>query len=200
MEVPMPDTTRLSRLQANWVYGGSLAGLLILALLPLFWSGWTTAWTLTFLTLPAYMLHQYEEHDDDRFRQFVNAVIGRGREVLTLADVFFINIVGVWVVLAATFWIVHLAGPETGPGWGLIAAWLILVNALAHIGQGLALRRYNPGLWTAILLFLPLGLLTLRALAPLASTTQQVVSLALAIAIHALIIARVRAALRSGRR
>jgi hypothetical protein len=196
MEVPMPDTTRLSRLQANWVYGGSLASLLILALLPLFWAGWTTAWTLTFLTLPAYMLHQYEEHDDDRFRQFVNAVIGRGREVLTLADVFFINIVGVWVVLAATFWVVHLAGP----GWGLIAAWLILVNAFAHIVQGLVLRRYNPGLWTAILLFVPLGLLTLRALAPLASTMQQVVSIALAIAIHALIIARVRAALRRGTR
>lgn len=192
----MSDSTRLSRLQASWVYGGSLAGLLILALMPLVWAGWSTAWTLTFLILPAYMLHQYEEHDDDRFRQFVNAVIGRGVEVLTLADVFVINIIGVWVVLAATLWLVHLAGPQNGPGWGLIAVYLILVNALAHIGQGIAMRRYNPGLGTAILIFVPLGLVTLRALSPLASTTQQVVSLALAILIHALIIVRVRSALR----
>jgi hypothetical protein len=142
------------------------------------------------------MLHQYEEHDADRFRQFVNTVIGKGREVLTVPDVFVINIVGVWAVLAATFWLVHLAGPGTGPGWGLIAVWLILINAAAHIGQAIALRRYNPGLLTAILLFLPLGLVTLRTLAPLATIVQQAASLAFAIALHALIILRVRAALR----
>lgn len=194
----MADTTRISRLQANWVYGGALAGLLLLALLPLFGAGWTRAWTLTFLILPAYMLHQYEEHDDDRFRQFINAAIGRGREVLTVSDVFVINIIGVWTVLAATFWLVHLAGPVNGPGWGLIAVWLILVNALAHIGQAIAMRCSNPGLWTAILVFLPLGLLSLKSLAPLAATSQQVISLALAIGIHALIIARVSTALRRG--
>jgi hypothetical protein len=192
----MPETTRLSRLQAHWVYGGALAGLLLLALLPLVWPGWTDARTLTVLVLPAYMLHQYEEHDDDRFRRFVNATIGRGHEVLTVADVFVINIVGVWAVLAAVLWLEHLSGPGAGPGWGLIAVWLILVNALAHVGQAVAMRRYNPGLATALALFLPLGLLGLVTLAPLASATQHAVAPALAILLHALIILRVRAALR----
>jgi hypothetical protein len=51
-----PFHTALARLQANWVYGGALAGLLLLALTPLFAGNWTRAELLVFLTLPAYML------------------------------------------------------------------------------------------------------------------------------------------------
>jgi hypothetical protein len=43
------------------------------------------------------------------------------------------------------------------PGFGLIAVYLAVVNAVVHLVAAVALRAYNPGLWTAILLFLPLG-------------------------------------------
>ena len=80
------------RLITYWVYGGALAGALLVLMTLVLASSWTIVATLIFLHLPAYMFHQYEEHDDDRFRRFFNAVIGKGREVLSLQDVFFINV------------------------------------------------------------------------------------------------------------
>lgn len=175
-----------ARLTANWVYGGALAGVLFLALAPLVMPGLTVGGRFCYLALGAYLLHQYEEHDNDRFRRFVNQTVARGRAGLSPADVFLINIPGVWGVIGLALWLAE----RVAPGWGLIAAWLILVNALAHIGQALAMRRTNPGVATAVVLFLPLGAVMLRALGPLATLSQQALSLALALAIHAAIMMR----------
>jgi len=184
--------TSLARIERNWVYGGFLAGLLLLALAPLLIAGWDRPAALAFLVLPVYMLHQFEEHDDDRFRQFVNRVVGHGREVLTVAAVFWINFLGVWVLLAACLWLVRLHSP----GWAALPGWLVLVNGLLHAGQGVALRRYNPGLVTAVVLFLPLGVLTLAAAWPVATGTIFWLSLAIAVALHLCILAHVRQALK----
>jgi hypothetical protein len=51
----------LDRLRDNWVYGGFLAALMLLALTPILESGWPLALLLIWLQLPVYMLHQYEE-------------------------------------------------------------------------------------------------------------------------------------------
>ena len=179
----------LDRLRDHWVYGGFLAGIMLLVLTPVLASGWPMALVLIWLQLPAYMLHQYEEHDADRFRRFVNAIIGGGKEVLTRLDVFVINIAGVWGVDALAF----LLAARVHLGLGLIAVYLSLVNAVAHCAQAIALRRYNPGLITAILLILPLGVVTLWVLSGNAqiSATDHLIGLGLAILIHAAIVARV---------
>ncbi len=117
MDDAMPETTRLPASRptgSTAAAGGPPAAWL----LPLFWSGWTTAWTLTVLILPAYCSTNTKNMTTTASAASSNAVIGHGREVLTVADVFVINIVGVWAVLAATLWLVHLAGPGAGPGWG----------------------------------------------------------------------------------
>ena len=54
----MRDT--LSRLTHYWVYGGFLAGLLLLALMPELSRHWTSALFVVFLQLPLYMFHQLE--------------------------------------------------------------------------------------------------------------------------------------------
>lgn len=184
----------IARLQANWVYGGALAGIVLLALTPLLTAGWPQVEMLVFLALPVYMLHQLEEHDDDRFRRFVNEVIGKGREVLSVAAVFVINVGGVWGTMAATLWPMR----TVSPGWGLIGAYLLLVNALLHIVQAVALRRSNPGLVTAVVLFLPLGAAAFAGLAGAASPVQHAVSLGLVIALHGAIVAGVRRRLAAG--
>jgi hypothetical protein len=71
---------------------------MILALMPLLASGWSTTFTAIFVLLPIYMLHQYEEHDGDRFRLYVNRTVGNGTDVLTPAAVFVINIGAVWIL------------------------------------------------------------------------------------------------------
>ena len=170
------------RLRDNWVYGGVLAGVILLALTPVLARDWPFSILLNWLQLPVYQLHQYEEHDADHFRAFVNATIGAGQEVLTREGVFTINILGVWGVDALAF-----AQAPVAPGLGLIAVYLSLVNGLAHFGPALATRTYNPGLVTSVLLFLPLGLFTvwvLRDLGPSAHLT----GLAVSLAIHGVII------------
>jgi hypothetical protein len=189
----MAEATRLSRLQDHWVYGGFLAGLLLLALIPLLAADWPTGNLLGLLLLPAYMLHQYEEHDNDRFRRFVNRQSGAAHEALSRADVFVINIAGVWAVLAGALWLQQ----KVAPGWGLIGAALVLVNGLAHVLQALARRRGNPGLLTAVGLFLPLGLGCAVTLGAQATAFQALAALALALVLHAAILARIR--LRTGR-
>ncbi len=191
---PAPATPH-ARLMAHWVYGGALSGVLLLALAPLLTAGWPRAEILAFLALPAYMLHQWEEHDADRFRRFVNDTVAHRPDALTVADVFWINIVGVWALLAATLWLMR----GVHPGWGLIAPWLLLVNAAAHAGQALAMRRPNPGLWTALAVFLPLGIATLALLWPVASPLQHVLALALVFALHAVIFGRLRSSLSKAR-
>lgn len=173
-----------------WVYGGSLAGLLILALAPVICAGWSLALTLVFLQLPFYMLHQFEEHNDDRFRIFFNEILGKGQPVLSQAAVCFINTAGVWGVNAVSLWLAVFLNV----GFGLIGVYLTLVNGVIHIVQAVALRRYNPGLLTAIVLFLPLSSLALWVLCSTGRTTplQHGIGLVSAIGIHVAIIVHVR--------
>src|SRR5690606_6727990 len=108
---------------------------------------------LVFLQLPVYMIHQWEEHAGDRFRRHANELIGGGREVLTPSAVFWINSAGVWGVDLAALYLAWAVAPPAG----LVAGYLALVNAVLHGAPAVARRAYNPGLVTAVVLFLPLG-------------------------------------------
>ncbi|MDB5506132.1 MAG: hypothetical protein JWR75_770 [Devosia sp.] len=171
----------LGRLIDNWVYGGFLAGLLLLGLTPVLAHSWPLALTLVFLALPIYMLHQYEEHDADRFHRKINQVFGKGRNVLPSGAIFIINIPIVWGVNAISF-----AAATFDLGWGLIALYTLIANAVVHIAQAAVSRAYNPGLITAVALFLPLGIfgaIEITRTVPV-SSTQQMVAVALAVGAH----------------
>lgn len=180
----------LQRLISSWVYGGFLAALLLLALSPLLLAGWPLPLAATFLLLPAYMVHQYEEHDRDRFRLFFNETIGKGFDVLSPRTVFITNVPGVWGVIALSLY----GAVWLNLGWALIAVYLVLVNAVVHIVHAVLFRRYNPGLVTALVLFLPLGWFTLALInrAGGGSSTFHAIGVSSAIAIHAAILLHVR--------
>lgn len=177
----------LARLRDDWVYGGFLAALMLLALTPVLASGWSLALMLIWLQLPIYMVHQYEEHDGDRFRLFINAKIGGGREVLSRFGVVVINIGGVWGVDAVAFGLaarVHV-------GLGLIAVYLSLINGVSHCLMAIGMRCYNPGLVTSISLFLPLGIATLWMMtnAGELTPTDHMIGLTTALLVHVGIVA-----------
>ena len=180
----------LQRLISYWVYGGVLAGILLLMLSPLLVAGWSTPLAATFLLLPAYMVHQYEEHDHDRFRLFFNETIGKGFDVLSPLAVFITNVSGVWGVITLALYGAVLFSL----GWALVAVYLVLVNAVVHIVHAIIFRRYNPGLFTALVVFLPLGVITLVLIerAGGGSITSHSVGLITAVSIHAAILLHVR--------
>lgn len=167
----------------NWMYAGFVAGLFLLAVLPLFAASWSPALVAVFLMLPAYMIHQVEEHAGDRFRRFVNKHVARVPNALTTPAVVVVNVPLVWGVDLVAIYLARFVAV----GWGLIAVYLILVNAVLHVAGAAVLRAYNPGLATAVVLFLPLGgwALVTVADAPGVTAAQHAVALALAVVLHA---------------
>jgi hypothetical protein len=173
----------------NWMYAGLVAGLFLLALVPLLAGAWSLALLLVYLHGPVYMLHQVEEHAADRFRRFVNLHIGHGREALTTEAVVWINVACVWGINLAALYLARFVDT----GLGLISVYAMLVNAVTHIVAAVVLRRYNPGFVTAAVLFLPLSLSTLWVLAQSfgVGALDQVIGLAVAVLIHVAIVVHV---------
>ena len=119
----------------------------------------------------------------------MNRILAGGREVLTLLAVFIINVPGVWGIITLSLWL----AARIHPGFTLIAVYLPLVNAIIHIGHAVSKRSYNPGLVTAIALFLPVCTWCLREIQQSGSGTlaMHTIGLASALAIHTVIAAKV---------
>jgi len=144
---------------------------------------------LVYLQLPIYMLHQYEEHAGDRFRLWVNNMLGHG-DVLTPIATFWINSLLVWLFDVVALYLACFVDLSLG----LIAIYLPIVNAFGHIVPWIAKKQYNPGLVTSLLLFLPVGVLSAYVVSRAAGSNLQdhLLAVAAAIAVHATIIAHVR--------
>lgn len=112
---------------------------------------------LAWLAMAAYAMHILEEYMFD-WRNWARAVIGLPVE---WSDFFITN--AVVVVLG----IVQAMLAPTLPLAPLIYAALMIINAIFfHVLPFVAMRgRFSPGLATAVVLFLPLGIAVFRAAA-----------------------------------
>lgn len=176
----------------QWPAAGVFAAAFLLALLPLIFLLAGLPLTLVYLQLPLYMLHQWEEHRGDRFRTYINRTLAGGREALTPAATFWINALGVWAVDLAALYLAWLLEPAAG----LAAGYLAVVNAVLHLGPALRRREYNPGLATALVLFLPAGGACIAVAGRAADFAAHAVGLGVALAVHAAVAAHVLLRLR----
>lgn len=171
----------------NWMRAGLVTAIVLIATLPALWEEGNLALLLTLALLPIYMIHQYEEHAHGRFIADANATIGKGYPVFTPESVFVINIVGVWVLFTVACYL----AAYVELGLALIPAYLVLFNALTHLVATLALRRYNPGLYTALALFVPWSVPLIFYISDRVDNVwlYNVVGLVVALVVHAAIIA-----------
>ncbi len=137
----------------NWAKASLPLAIVLFLISPFVYMGIGLAAFLVYLTLPFYMLHQFEEHAGGQFKAFVNKTVGRGREVLSDRAIFRVNVLWVWL---STLVVLYLC-VYVNIIWGLLSGYLVAFNGLVHIITGIRLRRYNPGLWTSVFVFLPLG-------------------------------------------
>ncbi len=142
----------LDRFFQNWAYAAPPFALLVLGLYPFIGP---TIELSVFLSLPIYMLHQFEEHDNNQFAVYLNAMMGKDRRGLGPRDIWIINVVFVWFFLLAVFYL-----SASNPAWGVAAAYLLVINGFVHIVWAIRFRTYNPGLWTAVILFVPCAIWT----------------------------------------
>lgn len=170
-------------LYSNWFYAGLTASIFLLILTPLLWNSWSRTVLVVYLQLPAYMLHQVEEHYHDRFRRYLNDHVAGGQNALTHEAVLVINLGGLWAVDLTALYLAYFEHP----GLGAVAMDMAIVNAAVHIAVAAFLRSYNPGLLSAIFLLLPAGSVGLWMLTQTGQCTvsEQAWGIGLAIAVHA---------------
>ena len=106
---------------------------------------------LVYLWLPLYMFHQYQEHAEGTLLEWYERMMPGIAPFLTERKLLVVNLVVVWLGFLVALYAAFLVRPALG----LAAPYLAFVNAFMHIGQFLRWRCYNPGLWTALAIFIP---------------------------------------------
>jgi hypothetical protein len=173
----------------QWPYATLFTAGFLGVLAPLVFHSAGTPLGLVYLQLPIYMLHQYEEHAGDRFRLWVNNMLGHG-DVLTRIATFWINSLLVWLLDLVALYLACFVDLSLG----LVAIYLPMLNAFGHIVPSIVKKQYNPGLVTSISVFLPVGVLSAYLVSRAAGSDLQdhLLALGVAIAVHATIIVHVR--------
>ncbi len=131
----------------QWPYAALFTAGFLGVLAPLVFRFAGTPLGLVYLQMPIYMLHQYEEHAGDRFRLWVNNMIGHGRDVLTPIATFWINSLLVWLLDLVAIYLACFVDLSLG----LIAIYMPILNAFGHIIPAIIKRQYNPGLLTGVI-------------------------------------------------
>jgi hypothetical protein len=177
----------LEWLDSHWLGGGGVLLAALLIMLPVMVAHFSSAELVIVVSVTLYLIHQIEEHANDAFRLYINNALANGADALTPRGVMLINVGFVWLLsgmcLAATaFWSADFA---------LVPVYLMAVNAVVHVIAALVRRQYNPGLGTALTLFLPFCFAALWLLTP--ARTASLAALLAAVAAHAAIAISVRA-------
>lgn len=167
----------MSSILRGWPWLGLVAALVALIVgLSRGASYWRDPRRLVWVGLPLYMLHQFEEHGIDftgktyAFQASLCHTIGHRGPLETCAAteafIFAVNVGSVWIAMSAA----GLAGPTRAP-YTLAALGIPVANAMAHIVPAVRTGTYNPGLVTAVVLFLPICALLVRELVRLGLVT-----------------------------
>ncbi|MCW5590276.1 MAG: HXXEE domain-containing protein [Legionellales bacterium] len=120
---------------------------------------------LIWLQFPVYLIHEFEEHVfPGKFREYINREIFHSSvddHPLTIPNVFWINILAIWVL----FPIAAILAQNVSPQFGVLLPVFGLFNASLHIIMSIIKRKYNPGLVISLSLNYPTGIYTLFILA-----------------------------------
>ena len=116
------------------------------------------------------LLHQYEEYVfPGGFKKFYNKIF---KIRLTNSGIIFVNVILAWT---AYFFSAFFHDKLLWLTFGLLG--ITVLNGLLHTVMFLLFRKYNPGLITSILLFIPLGAYIAFKVFKIISNTELVMSL-----------------------
>ena len=165
----------------NWSRASLVTTIILLVIAPLVYLGTGIAVFLIFLWLPFYMLHQYEEHADGKLIEYYQKKMPDIAPYLSKWKLLIVNIVFIWLMFLISIYCAFVGKFALA----LYAPYVSLVNALVTVAQALRWRAYSPGLWTALLLFLPGATLTILVFSVLGTTrTDNLVGFGLGVLAH----------------
>lgn len=142
---------------------------------------------LIWAQLPVYFLHEFEEYvlPGGFVKWFNRRILGSSRDDWPLTPS-----VSLWInvpIIFTAFPIGAILATEVGIQYGLWMAYFSVMNAAGHVVFAVIFRGYNPGLVISLLLNIPVGIYAIAYLSShgLVSTTANIVSLLIGVAIQA---------------
>lgn len=114
---------------------------------------------LIWMQLSIYLLHQFEEHNWNGFKNYVNRTVFKVREgdfPLNDKIIFWVNIPIVWILIP-----IFSGLSSANIMFGLWIPYFAVFNSLSHVIVSMRNREYNPGLLVSLILGIPAGIYTL---------------------------------------
>ncbi len=114
---------------------------------------------LIWIQLPIYLLHQFEEHTWNGFKNYVNRSVFKVKDgdfPLNNKIIFWVNIPLIWVLIP-----IFSGLSSVNIMFGLWIPYVAVFNSLTHVIVSVRNREYNPGLLVSLILGIPAGIYTL---------------------------------------
>ena len=114
---------------------------------------------LIWLQLPIYLLHQFEEHNWNGFKNYVNRNVFKVKEgdfPLNDKIIFWVNIPIIWILIPISSGL-----SSANIMFGLWIPYFAVFNSLSHVIVSVRNREYNPGLLVSLILGIPVGIYAL---------------------------------------
>jgi len=114
---------------------------------------------LIWIQIPIYLLHQFEEHARNGFKNYINKKVFQvqeGEYPLNDKNIFWINIPIIWILMP-----IFAGLSSVNIMFGLWIPYFAVFNSLSHVIFSIRNREYNPGLIVSLILGIPVGIYAL---------------------------------------
>jgi hypothetical protein len=142
-------------LYKNWAKLSVLLAIILTIFIIVFIKTENTVLFLIWIQIPVYLLHQFEEHARNGFKNYINKKVFKVQEgdfPLNDKNIFWINIPIIWILMP-TFAVLS----SINMMFGLWIPYFAVLNSLSHVIFSIRNREYNPGLIVSLILGIPVG-------------------------------------------
>ena len=146
-------------LYKNWAKLSLLLAIIVTVLIYFFIKPDDFVLFLIWIQIPIYLLHQFEEHAWNGFKNYINKKVFKVEEgdfPLNDKNIFWINIPIIWILMPV------FAGLSSfNIMFGLWIPYFAVFNSLSHVIFSIRNLEYNPGLIVSLILGIPVGIYAL---------------------------------------
>jgi len=143
----------------NWAKLSIFLAIIVTVLIYIFVKPDNFVLFLIWIQLPIYLLHQFEEHNWNGFKNYINKAVFKVKEgdfPLNDKIIFWVNIPIVWILIP-----IFAGLSSVNIMYGLWIPYFAVFNSLTHVIVSIRNREYNPGLIVSLILGIPVGIYAL---------------------------------------
>lgn len=146
-------------LYKNWAKLSVLIAIIVMAFIYIFIKSENIVLFLIWMQIPIYLLHQFEEHAWNGFKNYINKKVFKVEEgdfPLNEKNIFWINIPIIWILMP-----IFAVLSSFNVIFGIWIPYFAVFNSLSHLIFAIRKREYNPGLIVSLILGIPVGIYAL---------------------------------------